>query len=67
MKPIAQFRGTPAERKRLEAVLERNCTCNYPRCSVHEMLNREQRVLDGLLFARRALQPRLLASEFSAA
>jgi hypothetical protein len=62
---LAQFRGTRAEQRDLEAVLERHCTCGYPRCAVHEMVTSEQRALDGLLFARRALRPILLAREFS--
>jgi len=61
----AQFHGSSAEKRDLESVLNRNCTCEYPRCTVHEMFNEEQRALDGLLFVRRALRPRLLASEFS--
>jgi hypothetical protein len=60
----AQLRATPAERQDLEAVLARHCTCQYPRCAVHEMLHQEQRALDGLLFVRRVLRPRLLAGEF---
>ena len=62
---VAEFRGTRDERRELEAVLERHCTCGYPRCAVHEMAKVEQRALDGLLFARRTLRPSLLASEFS--
>jgi hypothetical protein len=61
----AHFHGTPAERQDLEAALHRHCTCGYPRCSVHEMLTDEQRALDGLLFVRRMLRPRLVAVEFS--
>jgi hypothetical protein len=59
------FRGTPAEQRDLDAALERHCTCGYPRCPVHDMLRKEQRALDGFLFVRRALRPRLLATEFS--
>jgi hypothetical protein len=61
----AEFRGTPAEQRDLEAVLERHCTCGYPRCPAHDMLRTEQRALDGFLFVRRALRPKLLATEFS--
>jgi len=61
----AEFRGTNSERRVFEAVLERHCTCGYPRCAVHEMATAEQRVLDGLLFVRRTLRPVLLAGEFS--
>jgi hypothetical protein len=60
----AQFRGTPAEQRHLDSVLERHCTCGYPRCTVHDMLRQEQRALDGFLFVRRALRPALLAGEF---
>jgi hypothetical protein len=63
---FAEFRGTHSERRELEAVLEKHCTCGYPRCAVHEMVMSEQRALDGLLFARRALRPILLKREFSA-
>jgi hypothetical protein len=62
---VAEFRGTHSEQRELEAVLERHCTCGYPRCAVHEMVVTEQRALDGLLFARRALRPILLAREFT--
>ena len=62
---LAYFRGTHSERREFEAVLERHCTCGYPRCAVHEMAMTEQRALDGLLFVRRTLRPALLAGEFS--
>jgi hypothetical protein len=62
----ARWRGTLAEGQELEAVLDRYCTCAYPRCAVHEMLRSEQRALDGLLFVRRMLRPQLLVAEFSA-
>jgi hypothetical protein len=62
---FAEFRGTRSEQRALEAALDRHCTCGYPRCAVHEMAISEQRVLDGLLFARRTLRPVLLAREFS--
>jgi hypothetical protein len=62
---VAEFRGTYSEQREFEAALERHCTCGYPRCAVHEMAVREQRALDGLLFARRALRPVLLAREFT--
>jgi hypothetical protein len=61
----AEFRGTRSEQRELETVLERHCTCGYPRCAVHEMIVSDQRSLDGLLFARRALRPILLAREFT--
>ena len=61
----AEFRGTPAEQRDLEAALERHCTCGYPHCPVHDMFRKEQRALDGFLFVRRALLSTLLATEFS--
>jgi hypothetical protein len=61
----AEFRGTPAEQRDLEAALERHCTCGYPHCPVHDMFRKEQRALDGFLFVRRALRSTLLATEFS--
>ena len=62
---LAEFRGTHAEQRALEAAFERHCTCGYPRCAVHEMAVSDQRSLDGLLFARRTLRPILLAREFT--
>jgi hypothetical protein len=62
---LAQFRGTDAEWQELLAAVNRYCTCEYPRCPAHEMSRDDQRVLDGLLFARRALRPRLLDAEFA--
>jgi hypothetical protein len=58
MQPV--WYGTPEERLDLLAAVERNCTCaldvNSARvsvCEAHAMLVQRQRVLNGLLFARR--------------
>jgi len=52
--------GTPEERQDLLAAVERHCTCaldvNGARvsvCEAHTMLIQRQRVLNGLVFARR--------------
>jgi hypothetical protein len=61
------FRGDSTEHRDLDRALGHNCTCGYPRCAAHEMRQRDQRVLDGLLFVRRALRGRLVAAEFTPA
>jgi hypothetical protein len=54
------WNGTPEERLDLLAAVEHNCTCardmkgaRISVCAAHTMLVQHQRVLNGLLFARR--------------
>jgi hypothetical protein len=54
------WNGTPEERLDLLAAVERHCTCamnvkgaRVSVCEAHTMLVQSQRVLNGLLFARR--------------
>ncbi len=65
------WKGTQAECLELLAVIGDNCTCGADRrgilttsCPAHRMLVKEQRALDGLLFARRALRARLCVEEW---
>ena len=65
------WKGTQQECLELLAVIGDNCTCTADRrgmlttsCPAHRMLLREQRALDGLLFARRALRDRLYVEEW---
>jgi hypothetical protein len=63
------FQGTDEERMALLVAIHHNCQCEVDEdgptqnCPPHAMLH-EQRVLDGLLFARR-IEVRLVAEEFS--
>ena len=57
------WNGTPEERLDLLAAVQHNCVCIFDTkgarvsaCEAHTMLVRRQRVLDGLLFARRIAQ-----------
>jgi hypothetical protein len=70
-----QVKGSPQEERELRAVVQRYCECSDEDaasgtriCSLHTMLSgatrADRRVLDGLLFVRRVLVPRLLAQEF---
>jgi hypothetical protein len=54
------WHGTKDEHKRLTNAVARHCSCEVGMmgvrvnvCAPHRMLAEEQRVLDGLLFARR--------------
>jgi hypothetical protein len=69
------FPGTPRERRDLAVAIAHNCTCSTDgqrnvRCAAHEMLLGEtpadRRALEGLLYVRRVLMPRLRAQEFGA-
>jgi hypothetical protein len=62
--------GTQDESLELIAAIGRNCACEFGLmgvrlrvCPPHEMLTRDQRALNGLLFSRRMAR-RLLAEEF---
>jgi len=62
--------GTQQESLELIAAIGRNCACEFSVmgirlsvCPPHEMLNSDQRALNGLLFSRRMAR-RLLAEEF---
>lgn len=57
------WNGTPEERLELLVAVQRNCMCTIDVhgarvsvCEAHTMLVQRQRVLDGLLFARRIAQ-----------
>jgi hypothetical protein len=57
------WNGTPEECLELLAAVQRNCTCRVDVrgarvsvCDAHTMLVQHQRVLNGLLFARRIAQ-----------
>lgn len=64
------WHGTEAEYKDLKRAVERNCTCvttlagvRLSICPSHKIIEQNQRVLDGLLFARR-IRKRLEDEEF---
>jgi hypothetical protein len=56
------WHGTQQEARELLGAIVRNCTCADLRgagrttCAAHDLLRGPQRVLDGLLFARRVVQ-----------
>jgi hypothetical protein len=69
------FPGTPRERRDLALAIAHNCACYMDgqrpvRCAAHGMALGEtpadRRALEGLLYVRRVLLPRLRAQEFSA-
>ena len=69
------FPGTLLERRDLAAAIAHNCACRMDgqqveRCAPHTMALGEtpadQRVLEGLLYVRRVLLPKLRAQEFGA-
>ena len=64
------WNGTPEERLELLAAVQRNCTCSMDAkgarvsvCGAHSMLVQHQRVLNGLLFARRIAE-RFISEEW---
>jgi len=68
MNALVIWHGTYAEATDLLQAIERNCGCEthngtLVRCGAHDMLDRDQRAIDGLLFARR-IASRLLDEEF---
>ncbi len=67
------FPGTPRERRDLAAAIAHNCSCRMEglqveRCALHTMVLGEtpadRRVLEGLLYVRRVLLPKLRTQEF---
>jgi hypothetical protein len=70
MPPTLTWHGTEQEGAELLQAIGRNCTCRVQRdprrvecCASHRLLIGSQRILDGLLFARR-VAPRLRAEEW---
>ena len=64
------WHGTQTEALELLQALSRNCSCavtaegvRLSTCPSHDLLSSDQRVIDGLLFARR-IASRLQAEEF---
>jgi hypothetical protein len=71
MSTTITWHGTQEEALRLLAAIVHNCDCQIDPagvravlCTSHEMLSKDQRALDGLLFARHMAR-RLRAEEFS--
>jgi hypothetical protein len=68
---LPRWRGSTEQQAELLIALRHNCTCRFEQqarvgvCSAHRLLVEEQRVLDGLAFARSIVQ-RLRAEEFGA-
>ncbi len=64
------WHGTADEALALLAVVNEHCTCRRVNqrvmavCPTHQMLSREQRAIDGLLFMRHMAE-RLIVEEFS--
>jgi hypothetical protein len=68
MNSTAVWHGSAAESFELTRILSMRCTCGLPesqarRCSGHDMLF-DQRIVDGLLFARRIVE-QLVKEEFT--
>jgi hypothetical protein len=62
----AKWNGTPEEFGELQLAITRNCACEVTQvCGSHTMVVRDQRAIDGLVFARR-IAARLLVEEFEA-
>ena len=75
MSTLSSFPATPQERRDLAAAIAHNCACHTDgarliRCAPHVMLlgatPADRRTLEGLLYVRRVLLPRLQAEEFDA-
>lgn len=67
----ANWHGLPGEWERLVRAAERNCSClttvtgiRISTCSLHHLLEEDQRALDGLLFTRR-IAAQLVREEFT--
>jgi|ERR1051326_1563749 hypothetical protein len=60
----AKWNGTAEEWRELQIVTARHCTCLTTQlCATHEMVVKDQRAVNGLVFARRIVE-RLLVEEF---
>ena len=75
MSALFIFPGTPRERRDLALAIAHNCTCHADderiiRCAAHTMALGEtaadRRALEGLIYVRRFLLPKLRAQEFGA-
>jgi hypothetical protein len=73
MSALFSFSATPQERRDLAAAIAHNCSCHtngadLVRCASHLMVlgatPADRRTLEGLLYVRRVLLPRLRAEEF---
>jgi len=73
MSTLPWFAATPEELRDLAAAIAHNCECSSDgsdvvRCASHTMALAEtapdRRALEGLLYVRRVLLPRLAAQEF---
>jgi hypothetical protein len=71
--PSIVWNGTLIEQLELVAAIERNCECKFDgmgvrldACHSHTMLVRDQRALNGLLWARRLAKHRLAEEGISA-
>jgi hypothetical protein len=74
MSALFSFSATPQEWRDLAAAIAHNCACQTDgahliRCASHLMVlgttPADRRTLDGLLYVRRVLLPRLRAEEFA--
>ena len=64
LRRYAKWNGTPEEWHELQIIITRHCACQTPHvCASHDMVVRDQRAIDGLVFIRRIVN-RLLAEEF---
>jgi hypothetical protein len=75
MSTLFSFSATPQERRDLARAIANNCACqahgaDLIRCASHVMVlgatPADRRSLEGLLYVRRVLLPRLRAQEFDA-
>ena len=75
MSALFSFSATPQERRDLVAAIAHNCACHTDgprlvRCASHTLIlgatPADRRTLEGLLYVRRALLPRLRTEEFGA-
>jgi hypothetical protein len=73
MSALYSFPATPQEMRDLAAAVAHNCACHTDgahliRCASHVMVlgatPADRRTLEGLLYVRRVLLPRLRAEEF---
>jgi hypothetical protein len=73
MSALFSFSATPQERRDLAAAIAHNCACHTDgarlvRCASHLLAlgatPADRRALEGLLYVRRVLLPRLRAEEF---